>query len=194
MIASLVHLVTDGTGATADELAFEILLISAGLSLFTGVSRIRGRSFLRIPRPTGFGLVALSGSLVVAEIVVPPKLRPTISAIRPRSTAKLEIVSPTPGEVVSGQLLTVRLDLIGGTITPVTTTNLTSNTGHIHLTVDGSLESMTYGPVQRIVISNLAPWPHVLQAEFVAADPRPLQPAGANQGHVREARLSGDRC
>lgn len=176
MIASLVHLVADGTGATADELAFEILLICAGLSLFTGLSRVRGRSFLRVPRPLGFGLIALSGVLVAAAIVVPPKLRPTISAIRPRSTAELEIVSPTSGEVVSGQLLTVRLDLIGGTISPVTTTNLAPDTGHIHLSVDGSLVSMTYGTVQRIVISNLAPGPHVLQAEFVAADHGPFNP------------------
>jgi hypothetical protein len=176
VIASLVHLVTDGTGATADELAFEILLISAGLSLFAGLSRIRGRAFPRIPRPLGFGLVALSGVLVAAAIVVPPKLRPTIAAVRPRSTARLEIVSPTPGQVVSGQLLTVRLDLMGGTIAAVTTTNLTPDTGHIHLSVDGSLVSMTYGTVQRILISNLAPGPHVLQAEYVAADHGPFNP------------------
>jgi hypothetical protein len=140
------------------------------------VSRIRGRSFLRIPRPAGLGLVGLSGVFVVAAIVVPPKLRPTIAAIRPRSTAKLEIVSPTSGEVVSGQRMTVRLDLIDGRITPVTTTNLTPNTGHVHLSVDGSLVSMTYGTVQRIVIANLAPGPHVLQAEFVAADHGPFNP------------------
>jgi hypothetical protein len=35
---------------------------------------------------------------------------------------------------------------------------------------------MTYGPVQRIVISNLAPGPHVLHAEFVAADHGPFNP------------------
>jgi hypothetical protein len=174
--SSLIHPVTDGTGTTADELAFQIFLIAAGLSAFSGVSRLRGRAFPKIPRPAAFALIGVSGLLIVAAIIVPPKLRPTIAAVRPSSTARLEILAPRPGQVVTGQLMTVRLDLIGGTITQTTSTNLTADTGHIHLTLDGSLVSMTYGTVQRVVVANLAPGPHVLGAEFVAVDHGPFNP------------------
>jgi hypothetical protein len=108
--------------------------------------------------------------------VVPPKLRPQIAKIRPRSTARLQIVTPSRGQAVSGQVMTVRLNLTGGTITSTTSTNLTPNTGHIHLSLDGSLVSMTYGTVQRVLITNLAPGPHALEAEFVAADHGPFNP------------------
>jgi hypothetical protein len=170
------HPLGDGTGATADEWAFDLLLIATGLSAWTGSSRIRGKGFPRMPRVVAWGLVGLAPVLLVAAIVVPPKLRPQIAKIRPRSTARLEIVAPTEGQSVSGQLLTVRLNLVGGKITTITSTNLTPNTGHIHLSVDGSLVSMTYGTVQRIVVSNLAPGRHVLKAEFVAADHGPFNP------------------
>jgi hypothetical protein len=129
-----------------------------------------------MPRLVAWGLIGLTPVLLVGAIVLPPKLRPQIATIRPRSTARLQIVSPTPGLTVSGQLMTVRLRLIGGTITTTTSTNLTSNTGHIHLSVDGSLVSMTFGTVQRIVITDLSPGPHVLKAEFVAADHGPFNP------------------
>jgi hypothetical protein len=36
--------------------------------------------------------------------------------------------------------------------------------------------SMTYGTVQRVVVANLAPGPHVLGAEFVAVDHGPFNP------------------
>jgi hypothetical protein len=175
-LAALLNPVMDGSGTTTDELAFQILVIAAGLSAFSGVNRLRGRAFPRLPRVAGWVLVGLSAVLVVAAIVVPPKLRPQIATNRPRSTARLEILSPSPGQEVSGQLFTVRLDLIGGTITPTTSTTLTSDTGHLHLSVDGSLVSMTFGTVRRIVTANLTPGPHVLEAEFVAADHGPFNP------------------
>jgi hypothetical protein len=166
----------DGTGTRADDWTFELLVVLTVLSAWAGVSRLRGRGFLRIPRPAAWALVALTPVLLVAAIVIPPKLRPQIAAIRPQSTAKLEIVSPTPGQTVTGQIMTVHLDLIGGTISPISTTNLTPNTGHIHLSLDGSLVSMTYGTVQRVFIGRLSPGKHVLEAEFVAADHGPFNP------------------
>ena len=70
----------------------------------------------------------------------------------------------------------VRLDLRGGTIVPSSTTTLTPTTGHIHVFVDGAIVSMTYGTEQRILLGGLEPGPHVLQAEFVAADHGPFNP------------------
>ena len=92
----------------------------------------------------------------------------------------------------------VRLDLRGGTIVPSSTTTLTPNTGHIHVFVDGAIVSMTYGKDQRIPIGDLAPGPHRLQAEFVAADHAPVRPAGhrergLREGGPREARRARPR-
>ena len=42
--------------------------------------------------------------------------------------------------------------------------------------VDGAIVSMTYGTEQRVPIGGLDPGPHVLQAEFVAADHGPFDP------------------
>jgi hypothetical protein len=166
----------DGSGTSPEDWAFELLAILTVISAWAGVSRLRGRGFDRIPRPAAWGLLALSPVLLVAAIVVPPKLRPEPAKIRPSSTATLKIVAPTADQRVSGNLMLVRLDLIGGTISPTTTTNLTPNTGHIHLSIDGKLVSMTYGTEQRVYIGNLSPGPHRLTAEFVAADHGPFDP------------------
>jgi hypothetical protein len=68
------------------------------------------------------------------------------------------------------------MTLTGGQITDVTTTKLTPDTGHIHLSVDGTLVSMTYGLVQIVPLNGLAPGSHTLLAEFVAADHAPFSP------------------
>jgi hypothetical protein len=62
--------------------------------------------------------------------------------------------------------------LVGGTITPVTSFHLLPNKGHVHLYLDGSLESMT-GLDARIRAS---PGQHTHRAEFVAMDHQPFHP------------------
>src|SRR5207248_204296 len=109
---SFVRSLADGTGTTADDWTFELLIIATVISGWAGISRLRERGFPRVPRPAAWGLVALTPVLLVAAIVIPPKLRPRIAAIRPSSTAKLQIVSPTAGQTESGQVMLVRLDLI----------------------------------------------------------------------------------
>ncbi|HET7929503.1 MAG TPA: hypothetical protein VFM40_08125 [Actinomycetota bacterium] len=150
-----------------------------GLGLVTGwigASRLRGRGFGSLPRWGGWALLGLAPVAVVASIAVPSLLWPPPAAIRPRSTATLSFVEPTPNQEITGSMLNVRLRLDGGRIVQSSSTTLTPDTGHIHLFVDGVIVSMTYGKEQRVPLGGLEPGPHVLQAEFVAADHGPFEP------------------
>jgi hypothetical protein len=93
--------------------------------------------------------------------------------VRPRSTATLTILDPAPGVTVTGRTLHVRLRLTGATITPLTSTHLSPNLGHIHLILDGRVVSMAYGVDQDV---HVTPGDHLLQAEFVAQDHFPFNP------------------
>lgn len=92
---------------------------------------------------------------------------------RPRSTATLAIIVPAPGAVISGTTLHVRLRLGGAEIVPQTSTNLSPDKGHIHLSLDGQVVSMAYGVEQDVTAT---PGLHLLQAEFVATDHFPFNP------------------
>jgi hypothetical protein len=75
--------------------------------------------------------------------------------------------------VVSGPVLRVRLRLTGAEVVPQTSTQLTPDKGHIHLSVDGKVVSMLYGADQDVPVT---PGVHLLQAEFVATDHFPFNP------------------
>ena len=95
---------------------------------------------------------------------------------RPASTATLSIVRPANGATATGTDLEVVLQLTGGTIVTTTSTKLTPDTGHVHLSLDGQVVSMTYGLVQSVSLRSVSPGEHTLQAEFVAADHGPFEP------------------
>ena len=120
----------------------------------------------------GAGVLAVAGLTAIAWV------RPLISpsGTRPASAATIAFDVPQEGQVVSGTLLHVRLRLDGGRVVANTTTAVTSDTGHIHLSLDGSLVSMTYGLEQAISLIGQDPGTHILQAEFVAADHAPFNP------------------
>jgi hypothetical protein len=63
--------------------------------------------------------------------------------------------------------------LDGGQVVPFSSFRLEPNEGHIHLSVDGRLVSMTTGLTADIAAS---PGPHELVAEFVAVDHGPFDP------------------
>ena len=100
---------------------------------------------------------------------------PTPSA-RPRSTATLSIVQPTNNAVVSANTMLVQFQLSGGQIVAQTSTHLTPDQGHIHLSIDGRLISMNYQLQQEVSLAQFAPGPHTLQGEFVAIDHAPFNP------------------
>jgi hypothetical protein len=68
------------------------------------------------------------------------------------------------------------LRLRGGRVISTTSTDLRPEEGHIHLSLDGRLVSMTYGTLQTVDLSGAAPGVHELDAEFVAADHAPFDP------------------
>jgi hypothetical protein len=162
----------------ADE-SFALVLVFAGLwTGWIGWSRLRGKGFARLPRGAAIGLLVTAGGLIVASTIVPRTIFPTppVTATRPVSTATLAIERPSEGDVVTGSELDVVLNLQGGAVVDATTTTLTPDTGHIHLTLDGRLVSMTYGAVQVVGLEDAAPGRHTLLAEFVAADHLPFDP------------------
>jgi hypothetical protein len=97
-------------------------------------------------------------------------------APRPRSTAKLQIVSPTNGQVFKGASVTVpvELSLEGARIVAATTTNITPDTGHVHLYLDNQIVTMNFSLTDQV--PNVTPGSHILRAEFVASDHLPFDP------------------
>jgi len=92
---------------------------------------------------------------------------------RPRSSATLTILVPVPGAVIKGPTLHVKFQLVGGEIVPQTSTHLSPDKGHIHLSIDGKVVTMTYGLEQDVPVGK---GPHLVQGEFVATDHFPFNP------------------
>lgn len=125
-------------------------------------------------------LAALAASVVLSACSLPwvsqsPTPSPSASP-RPKSTATLTIAQPSPNTVITTSMLHVEFHLTGGRIVDVTTKNVTPDTGHIHLSIDGRLISMNYQLSQDVSMQPFSPGPHVLQGEFVAADHIPFDP------------------
>lgn len=163
-----------------------VVLLFAGIWVgWAGWSRIKGRGFPRMPRGGAYALMGGAALLALSAAVVPPmiwgpnlKVKPqaSVAAVRPASTATINIVHPTQGETVTGDTLDIVMTLPGGTIVDYTGTNLTPDTGHIHILLDGKLISMTFGLVQEVSLQHLTPGTHVLEAQFVAVDHAPFDP------------------
>jgi hypothetical protein len=92
-------------------------------------------------------------------------------ADRPTTTTRIQITAPTPSQV-TGPDVTLKVELIGGTVVSRTTGALTPDEGHIHVTVDGKLVAMASTTEQEI--KGLSPGPHAIAAEFVAVDHNPF--------------------
>jgi hypothetical protein len=128
---------------------------------------------LRRTMSLGLGVLAFVAFGVATTLPFFLGARPALG--RPSTTARLEIVSPSPDEVIRGDPASVRveLQLEGGKIVPISSLRLVANEGHIHLYLDGSLVSMTASLDATV---EAPPGQHQLLAEFVAIDHAPFQP------------------
>jgi hypothetical protein len=68
----------------------------------------------------------------------------------------------------------LRVSLAEATLTAVTSQDISPDEGHLHVSVDGRLISMTSG--LRQTLPHLDPGRHLIQVEFVAADHLPFDP------------------
>lgn len=98
---------------------------------------------------------------------------PSAPASRPASTGTLAILSPKNGATVNDPV-ELRVSLTGAKLVPTTTTTVVPDQGHLHVSVDGSLITMTSGLKQ--ALPKLSPGTHVVQVEFVASDHAPFDP------------------
>lgn len=171
----------------ADESLSVVLLFGALWVGWAGWSRLRGKAFPRLPSWGGPALLAAAVALVVSSAVVPRAIFPATpqgealvspapADPRPSSSATLSFRDPVNGSSVAADQVEVVLILQGGSVVDAASTVLTSDTGHVHLMLDGELVSMTYGLVQVVDLNGMVPGMHTLQAEYVAADHAPFDP------------------
>lgn len=93
---------------------------------------------------------------------------------RPATPVKITLLSPTSGEIVHGTTLVVRVSVTGGTVTTVTTSDITPTKGHVHLYLNNQLIYMSYTLSQPITVK--PGLPYSMYAEFVAQDHFPFSP------------------
>ena len=118
-------------------------------------------------------IAGCSGPPASPPAASPGESSPAASGNRPSSPAVVTIVKPTSGESVTGTTVHVVLTVTGAQIVSATTTNISPDTGHVHLYVDNVLVSMNYGLEQDLPVHAGT---YVLKAEFVAADHAPFNP------------------
>ena len=160
-----------GAGSTADTLSGVLLMADFGL--MSWFLHLRRQALTPTKRKLSWLLVPAMLAAVVLAFTAgswAPKSKP--SKVRPVTPARLAVVDPRPNST-TGPNVTVKLDLIGGTISPVSSNKLSPTEGHVHLFVDNKLVSMTFGLTQDL--DNLSPGPHSVRAEFVAADHAPFK-------------------
>ena len=165
-------------GGRPDELVAEILLLVAVVVAWAGIARVRGKGFGGMPMALGWLLVGLASTLLVVAVLVPTVImrEPAPTANRPSSTATILITAPSAVQRVSTATLDVVTQITGATVVDGSATEVTPDTGHVHVYLDDQLMSMAYAPEQEIGIDWLGPGPHVVRVEFVAADHAPFDP------------------
>ena len=120
-------------------------------------------------------LLCVVALALVAAFACSSKQTPSgsTSVTRPRSTATLKVLDPKTGEALHTRTVVVKLSLTGGTITKEVTTNIKPNIGHIHIRLDGRTITLLGSLTDPVPVT---PGPHIIEAEYVAADHGPFDP------------------
>ena len=90
---------------------------------------------------------------------------------RPATQASLEIASPNRNQVFTTQDVPLKLELEGGKVASLSSTENKEDEGHLHISIDGRLASMTGEPEQ---VLQVPPGEHELEVEYVANDHAPF--------------------
>jgi hypothetical protein len=109
-----------------------------------------------------------------ANSVSPTDSAAPTSTARPSSTGVLTIITPKNGQVLKGGFVALKVRLTGATLVQMTSTDLKPDQGHLHVTLDDTLITMTSG--LETIIPNVAPGRHLIKVEFVANDHAPFDP------------------
>jgi ABC-type Fe3+-hydroxamate transport system substrate-binding protein len=120
--------------------------------------------------------LSLTAVLLLTACAGDETATPTVASTtaRPESSATLAIVEPADDAVITGDSVEVVVALDGGTLVDLAETEVRPDEGHLHVTLDGALVSMTGGLRQEL--EHLTPGLHLLKAEYVAADHAPFEP------------------
>ncbi len=163
----------------ADEGLGVSMLVGALWLGWVGWRRLRHRGFERVPRWAAAGFVLAALTLAASSAVVPRAIfGPAPAAPGPRiaSPATLTFREPVDGARIGSDDLRVVLDLLGAEVSEGAAGPVSPTTGHLHLTVDGTLVSMSYGTIQTVDLRPFGPGMHTIEAEFVAIDHLPFGP------------------
>jgi hypothetical protein len=126
-------LISAHSGAAPGGVQVEFLLL--------GLAFLAAAWFFR-PSQTGNARSAIVCLLIGIALVSGSVAIPRLSGDSHASNATVEIVMPEEdAELASGQPVNIEVDLTGGTIARTATAK---SGGHMHLYVDGQLESMPY--------------------------------------------------
>jgi len=146
-------------GALATLVGLWIMLRS---SPGTGAALARKRRWGLIIAAVGFTTFLLGPDLFGGS---------TPACVRPETQAQIEIVSPAEGQQFPESNVPVELEVTGGKIASVGSTQNKPGEGHLHISVDGRLASMTGEAAQTL---ELPAGPHKLDVEYVANDHAPF--------------------
>ncbi|MDQ1709908.1 MAG: hypothetical protein QOG49_1293 [Frankiaceae bacterium] len=153
-----------GTGSSADAYS-DGLILAAALAAFWWLNvRDQAKGDPRMKRKQlviGAVVIVAIAAAATAGLWAPKK---KASTARPTTTARLAILSPQTDQVVPLHA-DIKVQLTGGTLLNPAVTK--GNGGHLHVSVDGALISMTDQLDQQVT---LTPGRHTVTAEYVAPD------------------------
>lgn len=163
------------TGGPADPIQVWVTVVGAVVTLIgVTMALMSSRDSERIAANRS---VFRNGGLVIAAVgllgflIGPDLVGPSGCDERPTTGANLTILSPSEGEAFDTTEVPVALEVEGGEIVSMATTENVEGEGHIHISLDGSLTSMLGEAEQTITVE---PGEHELEVEYVANDHAPF--------------------